>query len=118
MTASAPSPSVMTTSGHVRALLVLGLPLIGSHLGQMAIGITDTVMLGWYGVEALASITLGGTYFYVFFLMGSGFAWAVMPMVASYAAKGDQTGLRRATRMGIWLSMVFAALSLPFLILA
>ena len=103
---------------HVRALLVLGLPLIGGHLGQMAIGITDTMMLGWYGVDALAAITLGGTYFYVFFLMGSGFAWAVMPMVAAFAAEGDETGLRRATRMGLWLSAVFAALSLPFMFFA
>ncbi len=108
--------STMSYPGHVKALLVLGLPLIGGHLGQAAIGITDTVMLGWYGVEALASITLGGTYFYVFFLMGSGFAWAVMPMVAAYEAEGDQVGLRRATRMGLWLSMAFALLAMPFMV--
>ena len=31
---------------HIRAHLSLGLPLIGSHLAQMAIATTDTVMLG------------------------------------------------------------------------
>ena len=30
--------------GHARALLVLGVPLAGSHLAQMAIGITDNVV--------------------------------------------------------------------------
>lgn len=104
-----------TYSAHVRALLALGLPLIGGHLAQFAIGLTDAVMLGWYGVEALAAITLAGTYFFVLFLMGSGFAWAVMPMVAAFAAEEDETSLRRVTRMGLWLSAVFAAASMPLL---
>ena len=106
----------MSYPAHMRAILVLGLPLIGGHLAQMAIGVTDTVMLGWYGVDALAAVTLGSTYFFVLFIFGSGFAWAVMPMVASAAAEGDETGLRRATRMGLWLSLGFALLALPLMI--
>ncbi|MEM6309913.1 MAG: MATE family efflux transporter [Pseudomonadota bacterium] len=108
----------MSYGGHVKALLILGLPLIGGHLGQTAISITDVVMLGWYGVEALAAVTLGGTYFHMFFLVGSGFAWAVMPMVAAFQAEADQTGVRRATRMGLWISLMFGAISLPFLVFA
>lgn len=113
-----PTSTEMTYAGHVRALLVLGLPIIGGHLGQTAIGATDTAMLGWYSVTALAAIGLGGSYFYIFFLMGSGFAWAAMPLVAAYAAENDEIGLRRATRMALWLSGAFALLSLPFLILS
>ena len=107
--------SQMSYAAHVRATLALGLPLIGGHLAQFAIGLTDTVMLGWYGVEALAAITLGATYFYIFFLMGAGFAWAVMPMVAAFAAEGDEVNLRRVTRMGLWLSVLFSALAMPAL---
>lgn len=105
----------MSYPGHVRAILVLGLPIVGSNLAQFAIGLTDTVMLGWYGVEALAAVTLASSYFFVLFLMGSGFAWAVMPMVAAYDAAGDEIGLRRATRMGLWLSTLFAILIMPLL---
>lgn len=105
----------MSYPGHVRAILVLGLPIVGSNLAQFAIGLTDTVMLGWYGVEALAAVTLAASYFFVLFLMGSGFAWAVMPMVAAYDAEGDEIGLRRATRMGLWLSTLFAVLAMPLL---
>ncbi|WP_050931746.1 MATE family efflux transporter [Aestuariivita boseongensis] len=105
----------LTYGAHIRATLALGAPLIGGHLAQFAIGLTDTIMLGWYGVEALAAVTLAATYFYVLFLMGAGFAWAVMPMVAAYETEGDQTNVRRATRMGLWLSVGFAALSMPFL---
>ena len=108
----------MTYGGHVRAILTLGLPLVGGHLGQMAIGVTDTVMLGWYSVEALAAVTLASTYFFVLFIFGSGFALAVMPMVASYAAEGDEVGIRRSTRMGLWLSLAFVVFALPALIWA
>jgi multidrug resistance protein, MATE family len=107
---------VMTNRNHVRAILTLGLPLIGGHLAQMAIGVTDTVMLGWYSVEALAAVVLGSTYFFVLFIFGSGFAMAVMPLVAAYDAEDDEIGLRRATRMGLWLSVGFALIALPAMI--
>tara|TARA_R110000787_G_scaffold33340_12_gene87260 strand:- start:3232 stop:4602 length:1371 start_codon:yes stop_codon:yes gene_type:complete len=106
----------MSTPAHVRAIAVLGLPLIGGHLAQMAIGVTDTVMLGWYGVEALAAVTLASTFFFVLFICGSGFASAVMPMVASYHAAQDETSIRRATRMGLWLSFGFGLLALPLMV--
>ncbi|MDP5216868.1 MATE family efflux transporter [Ruegeria sp. 2205SS24-7] len=105
----------MTYGGHVRAIALLGLPLIGGHLAQFAIGLTDTVMLGWYGVQALAAVTLGGSYFFVLFLLGAGFAMAVMPMVATAAAEEDETSIRRVTRMGLWLSLLFFAIASPLL---
>ena len=115
MTPIHPPSSVMSYPQHVRAVTILGLPLIGGHLAQFAIGLTDTVMLGWYGIDALAAITLASSYFFTLFIMGGGFAWAVMPMVASFNAEGDEISLRRATRMGMWLSMIFAVVAMPML---
>ncbi|MBL3701996.1 MATE family efflux transporter [Sulfitobacter sp. BDSS02] len=105
----------MTYGGHAKAILFLGLPLIGGHLAQYAIGLTDTVMLGWYSVEALAAVTLSHSYFFVFFMLGSGFALAVMPMVAAAAARDDEVSVRRTTRMGLWLSLGFALLVMPIM---
>jgi MATE family multidrug resistance protein len=48
--------------------------------------------------------------------MGAGFAWAVMPMVASARASGQDVQVRRVTRMGAWASMMFAAAVLPMMI--
>ncbi|WP_246139428.1 MATE family efflux transporter [Falsiphaeobacter marinintestinus] len=103
----------MTYSGHAKAIAILGLPLIGGHLAQFAIGLTDTVMLGWYGVEELAAVTLAGSYFFVLFLLGAGFGWAVLPMVAAADAEDDETSIRRVTRMGLWLSLLFATFVVP-----
>lgn len=103
----------MSYAAHMKAALVLGLPLAGSHLAQIAIHLTDTVMLGWYDVQALAAVVLGVNLFFILFTFGAGFGWAVMPMVASAAEAGDETRARRITRMGIWTSVGVAALVMP-----
>jgi MATE family multidrug resistance protein len=105
----------MTNKKHITAILTLGLPLIGSHLGQMAIHMTDTVMIGWYGVEELAALVLASSLFFLFFLVGAGFSFAVMPMVASAASAGDDIQVRRVTRMGMWASTIYVILAMPFL---
>ncbi|MBM9595746.1 MATE family efflux transporter [Roseitranquillus sediminis] len=98
---------------HAADTLWLGLPLIGSHLAQFTVSIVDTVMLGWYGIEALAAVVVGSSFFFLLLIMGSGFAWAVMPLVSAEAAAGADAQVRRVTRMGIWLSILFAMLALP-----
>ena len=105
----------MTYGGHTKALLILGLPLIGSHLAQMVIQVTDTVMMGWYGVEELAGIVLASSMFFLFFIIGSGFSFAVMPMVANAASAGDDLEVRRVTRMGLWASALYVIIAMPFL---
>lgn len=102
-----------TYPAHARATLALGLPLIGSHLAQMALHVVDTVMLGWYGVTELAAVVIGGSSFFVVFILGSGFAQAVMPMVAASLGEGDETQVRRDTRMGLWLSLGFGVAVYP-----
>lgn len=103
----------LTTSAHARETLVLGLPLIGSHLAQMALHVTDTVMVGWYGVVPLAAVVLGSSSFFIVFVVGSGFAKAVMPMVAAALGRGDETQVRRDTRMGLWLSIGYGIVVFP-----
>lgn len=104
----------LSAAAHARATLFLGLPLIGSNLAQFGLHVTDTIMLGWYGVVALAAGVLGASTWFVIFIMGSGFAKAVMPMVAAARGRGDETQVRRVARMGLWLSMLFSVLIYPF----
>lgn len=102
-----------TYGAHLRAMVALSLPLIGSNLAQMALHVTDTVMLGWYGVKELAAVVLGASSFFILFILGAGFAQAVMPMVASALGRGDETQVRRDTRMGLWLSILFGVAVYP-----
>lgn len=98
---------------NARAVLVLGLPLIGSQVAQFALHVTDTIMLGWYSVPDLAGGALGATLFFLLFTVGMGFGLAVMPLVASAAGAEDDVEVRRVTRMGMWLSLIYALCVLP-----
>lgn len=104
----------MSWRGHTRAVVVLGLPLIGSHVAQMLTHITDVVMLGWYSVDALAAVVLATQLFFVIFIVGSGFAFAVMPLCATAIGAGDDRQVRRSVRMGAWIVTIYGIiLALP-----
>lgn len=102
-----------TYLAHASATLALGLPIIGSHLAQMALTVTDTLLLGRYGVAELAASTLAGSAFFVVFILGAGFGQAIMPLVAQAIGRGDSTQVRRDARMGMWLSVGYGLAVLP-----
>jgi multidrug resistance protein, MATE family len=104
----------MSKSTHARETLALGLPLAGAQLAQMALHVTDTLSwsagMAWcrwppwcWGHRPFSSSTC----------WGRALRKAVMPMVASAVARGDEAQVRRDTRMGLWLSIGFGLLLLP-----
>ncbi len=103
---------------QARALLGLGLPLVGSHLAQMAIVTTDTIMIGWYDVPSLAALSLSGSIWFIIFVLGAGFGMGIMPLVASALARDAEREVRRVTRMGLWLSILFGLLISPWFLLS
>ncbi|MFO6463882.1 MATE family efflux transporter [Jannaschia sp. KMU-145] len=105
-----------TLTHHLRRTLALGLPLVGSQVAQVLIGVTDSIMLGWYSVDALAAVTLASSYFFSIAILGSGFAYAVMPMSAAAVETGDEQQARRVARMGLWLSILYGVASLPLFV--
>ncbi len=100
---------------HLRATLAIGLPLVGSHLARMAIGVADTVMLGWYGVEELAALVIATSFFHLLFFLGMGFGIGVMGLIAAAIAREDEVVVRRSTRMALWLSALFSVLVMPLM---
>lgn len=98
---------------HVAATLSLGLPLIGSHLARMGIHVSDTVMLGWYGVDALAALVIATSMIHILYFLGIGYGTAVMGLIATAIARGDETEVRRNARMALWLSAIHSVLCLP-----
>ncbi|MEX3009342.1 MATE family efflux transporter [Hoeflea sp. TYP-13] len=102
--------AALSWAGHTKATLTLGVPLIGAQLAQMAINVTDTVMVGWLGATELAATVLATQIFFLFFIFGSGFALAVMPVAAQAHGRDDVRGVRRSVRMGMWVILLYGAL--------
>ncbi len=96
----------------MRGTLVLGLPLIGAQLAQSAIGVTDTLMMGWLGVEKLAGGVLAAQMHFIIWIFGAGFALAIIPLAANAQGADDERGVRRSMRMGIWAVSIYFCLSL------
>ena len=96
---------------HFRATFALGVPLIGAQLAQLGIHTTDVVIVGRLGAVHLAALVLSSQFFFTLFIFGSGFANAVMPMVAQAYGRGDPVAVRRAVRMGMWVVLLYSALT-------
>ena len=101
--------------GESKATLILGLPLIGAQLAQMAINATDALMIGWLGAKELAASVLALQLFFILFLAGLGFLQAVMPLASKAEGKGDIRAVRRASRMGIWIAFLYTTLAMVVL---
>ncbi len=97
---------------HARATLALALPLVGAQLAQMAMGVTDTVMIGWLGAPELAASVLATQVFFLFFIFGAGFSNAVLPLAANAEGRDDPRGVRRSIRMGLWVLLLYGALAM------
>jgi MATE family multidrug resistance protein len=96
---------------EVRATLALGWPLVLTNLAQIAIGTTDTLMMGWLGPRELAAGALGGSLFFALLIPGFGLAMATSPMLAQTLGRGQHAvrECRRLTRQGLWLVAAYAA---------
>ncbi len=98
---------------HIRASLALGIPLVGGQLGLMLMNTTDTVMLGWYGVEELAAGVLATQAYFIVMIFGAGIGQALVPMVGQAVGSDDQRAVRRMVRMGLWLAVLYALVTMP-----
>jgi MATE family multidrug resistance protein len=100
-------------AAHFRATLALGVPLIGAQLAQLGINTTDVMIVGRLGAENLAAMVLSAQFLFTILVFGSGFAIAVIPMVAQAYGKGDVVSVRRSLRMGLWVVLAYWVIMLP-----
>lgn len=101
---------------HFVNTLTLGLPLIGAQMAQFLISTTDVLIVGQLGTVELAAMVLSAQYFFTLFIFGSGFSAASIPLAAQAEGRGDKTTVRRAIRMGMWVSLLYAVLVMPLFI--
>lgn len=85
-------------------------PVVAAQLAQMSMGLTDTIMVGRLGEEALAGVALGNTVFFFLAVTSMGVVMAVGPMVSQAYGAGSREPIERSVRQGFWLG---AALAVP-----
>ena len=112
------APATKPFAHHLRATLTLGLPLVAMQVTQMLINTTDTVMVGWLGVEELAAGVLAFQLFFTVLIFALGISAALMPLVSSALAKGETREVRRSARMALWVLLLVSLAFQPLLFFA
>lgn len=94
-------------SSDILPTLSFGLPLAGAQLAQMAINTTDVLMIGRLGAEELAASVLAFNFYMLLWFFGMGLLQAVIPLAARARGQRRLRDLRRAVRMGFWVSVLY-----------
>ena len=112
-----PDPTLHGFRAELGAMVRLALPIVIVQLGQMLMGVADTIMVGHVSAEAIAAVALGNLYFFGAAIFGMGALMALDPVVAQAVGAGDTVAISRGVQRGLILSLglsvVATALLLP-----
>jgi MATE family multidrug resistance protein len=109
--AAAGAPARPGWRAEAVATLVLAWPIVLTNLSQMAMALTETLLLGRLGAESQAGGLLGSSVLFALVAPGFGLALAAAPLQAIARGEGRRAGgagrgwvrrLRRATRSSLW----------------
>lgn len=99
---------------EARTTALLALPIVVGQVGQMLMGVTDSVMIGRLGTVPLAASAFANTLFSVVLIAGIGLLIPVAVLVARAHGARDEAEagqwLRHGLALGVWVGVVGAGL--------
>jgi len=98
------SMSGRLTASDIGATLRLSLPLSLGYLGEITIGVTDTIMLGRLGPDALGAAGLASSIYAVIVMVGIGMLFPVMVLISQARGVGRSGMARGIIRQGLWVA--------------
>src|ERR1700739_3682348 len=102
------TPAHAAIFSEMRAAWAVAGPLAAANLAQMAMGFTNTVMVGSLGSAALAAAGLGASLYFEIAVVCSGVLAAVAPLAAHAIGARDSPRAGRLVRQGLVLAAVLA----------
>src|SRR5579862_5407982 len=108
------SPARSPIAAEIRATLAVAAPLAGANLAQMAMGVTNTLMVGHLGAVPLAAAGLGAGLYFMLLILCMGVLEAVAPLAAHAIGAEDHPTAGRVAGAGL---IVAAVLAVPLMVL-
>ncbi|MFG6424999.1 MATE family efflux transporter [Lepagella muris] len=90
------------------SLVKLGLPVLVTQLGVILVNFADTMMVGAYGLDELASSAFVNSLFIIITVMLMGFAGGVTPLIGALYGKGDHEEAGRTLRGALQINVILA----------
>ncbi|GAA0879770.1 MATE family efflux transporter [Algoriphagus jejuensis] len=100
----------MTTKDHINTTFHLAYPVMLSQLGQVSVGVADSMMVGRLGALPLAASSLGNSIFFVILMFGIGISMGITPLVSKADGKGKTTRISRLFSHGLWINIATSIL--------
>src|SRR3970282_868308 len=103
---SAQRPSSLPTRADVRGAVRLASPIVLIQVGMIAMGVVDSIMVGWISADALAAVALGNVYSVGLTSFGLGTLLALDPVIAQALGAGDEPAVARGLQRGLLLAFL------------
>lgn len=97
---------------HYKALVSLGVPIVIGQVGNIILGIADTLMIGHHSMLELAAAGFINTIFMLIILFAMGFSYGLTPVVGSIYGRGERRGIGGVVRNSLAANSLMAALLL------
>jgi multidrug resistance protein, MATE family len=111
-----PRSSYLPTRADLRGVIRLASPIVLIQVGMIAMGVVDSIMVGWLSADALAAVALGNVYSFGLTSFGLGTLLALDPIIAQALGAGDQPAVARGLQRGLLLAVLLGIpTSLAFL---
>ncbi len=85
---------------EMQALIDLSVPIVTVQIGQMLMGVIDTIMVGHVSAVALAAVALGNLFFFALAVLGAGILFSLDPVISQAVGAQDHVGIARGIQRG------------------
>ena len=89
---------------------LLAYPVMLSQLGQVSVGVADSIMVGKVGRESLAGCSLGNSIFVLFLTFGIGISYGITPLVAQADGERNNSKLVEILKHGFFINTIIGFL--------
>ncbi len=95
---------------HYKRNFFLAYPVMLSQLGQVLVGVADSLMVGQLGAKYLAAASLANVIFYVIMVFGLGVSYAITPLVAAADGQKDQYKITTIFSNGLLINNILGVI--------
>ncbi|MGM9823229.1 MAG: MATE family efflux transporter [Muribaculaceae bacterium] len=99
-----------TYKHHYAIIIRLGIPLLLGQLGIIVTGYADTIMVGNYSTDALASASFANSVIAFVLMLSIGFSYGLTPLVGALFSSGSTNRLAATVRAGVAANVAYVAL--------
>lgn len=94
----------MAVKEQIKTTFLLAYPVMLTQLGQVSVGIADSMMVGRIGALPLAASSLANSIFFVVMMFGIGISMGLTPLVSMASGKGKLKRISRLFSHSLWIN--------------